>query len=102
MSTTELKAINFLKIKFPNINQEEQKQLQQAKHQIENKRFQNLTKNINKLAKNTKGIKSSIILENLLKIIQKYDVNSHIETELAPENTGKQAKPTIVISQSYV
>jgi hypothetical protein len=102
LSTTELKAINFLKIKFPNINKEEQQQLQQAKHQIENKRFQNLTKDINKLAKNTKDIKSSIILENLLNIIQKYNVNSHIESELIQKNTTKQGKPTIVISQSYV
>jgi glutamyl-tRNA reductase len=104
LSTTELKAVNFLKTKFPNISQQEKEQLTQAIHQIKNKRFQNLTKEINKLANNTKnkGLKPSIVLEALLNIIQKYDVNSHVEVELAKENTTQQdIKPTIVVSQSY-
>ncbi len=104
LSTTDKKAINFLKTlsKLPDTNQEEQKKLKQAIRQIENKRFPPLVKKINKLNKNSKGIKPLVILENTLNIIKDYDEDSHIKDELIPENTDKQIKPTIVISQSYV
>jgi hypothetical protein len=56
---------------------------------------------INKLKKNSKGIKPLVVLERLLNIINKYDVNSHIEMEVMQENAN-DITPTIVISQSYV
>lgn len=104
LSITDKKAINFLKAlgKLSNTNVEEQEKLTQAIQQIENKRFPPLVKKINKLNKNSKGIKPLVVLESVLNIIKDYDVNSHIEAELIQENTNGQAKPAIVISQSYV
>jgi hypothetical protein len=61
----------------------------------------NLVTKINKLEKNSKGIKPLVVLERLLNIINKYDVNSHIEMEVMQENAN-DITPTIVISQSYV
>jgi G:T/U-mismatch repair DNA glycosylase len=78
LSTTEKKAINILKA-FKNANADEKAKLKQAIEQIENKRFQSLVTKINKLKKNSKGIKPLVVLERLLNIINKYDVNSHIE-----------------------
>ena len=104
LSPTEQKAIKFLKFfsKFPDTNTQEKEKLKQAMRQIEHKRFQKLTTAINKLAKNSRSIKPLAVLENLLNIISKYDVNSHIEDEPARENNTKNKKPTIVISQSYI
>lgn len=104
LSTADKKAINFLKAfdKLSNTNTEEQGKLKQAIQQIENKRFPPLVKKINKLQKNSKGIKPLVILASLLNIIKDYDVDSHIVAELTQENTNRQTKPTIVISQSYV
>ncbi|KAA0441518.1 MAG: helicase [Candidatus Thioglobus sp.] len=104
LSTADKKAINYLKAfgKLPDANTEEKDKLKQAIQQIENKRFPPLVKKINKLNKNSKGIKPLAILENILNIIKEYDVNGHIEDELIQENTGIQTKPSIVISQSYV
>ena len=103
LSTTEKKAINILKAfdNFPNANAGEKAKLKQAIEQIENKRFQSLVTKINKLEKNSKGIKPLVVLERLLNIINKYDVNSHIEMEITQENAN-DITPTIVISQSYV
>jgi hypothetical protein len=103
LSTTEKKAINILKAfdNFPNANAGEKAKLKQAIEQIENKRFQSLVTKINKLEKNSKGIKPLVVLERLLNIINKYDVNSHIEMEVMQENAN-DITPTIVISQSYV
>jgi superfamily II DNA or RNA helicase len=104
LSTTDKKAINFLKTlgKLSNTNAKEQGKIKQAIQQIEHKRFPPLVKKINKLAKNSKGIKPLVILESVLNIIKDYDVNRHIEAELTQENTDKPTKPTVVISQSYV
>ncbi|SMN02485.1 FIG003033: Helicase domain protein [uncultured Candidatus Thioglobus sp.] len=54
-----------------------------------------------KLAKNIKGIKPIVVLENALKIIGKYDINQHIQAD-KKETKTKDTQPTIVISQSYV
>lgn len=104
LSPTDKKAIKFLKSlgKLSNTNTQEQEKLKQTIQQIENKRFPPLVKKINKLAKNSKNIKPLVILESLLNIIKDYDEGSHIAAELTQENTQRQTKPTIVISQSYV
>ncbi|MBA5248946.1 MAG: helicase [Gammaproteobacteria bacterium] len=104
LSTTDKKAINFLKVfsKLSSANAKEVENLKQAIEQIENKRFPPLVKKVNKLCKNSKGIKPIIVLENILTIIRGYDVNSHIEAQLIQENVDMQIKPSIVISQSYV
>ncbi len=107
LSPQENKAINFLKSmltssKINAINEEESDKITLAIEQIKQKRFQSLSRDINKLNKNSKGIKRIVVLEKTLNIIQKYDLNSHIEDEQDKPQTPKNIKPTIVISQSYV
>ncbi|MBA4719470.1 MAG: helicase [Nitrosopumilus sp.] len=103
LSPQDKKAIHFLKsiTNLPNTNADEREKLSQAIKQTENKAFPNLTRDINKLAKNIKGIKPIVVLENVLKIIGKYDINQHIQADIAEEN-AQETLPTIVISQSYV
>ncbi len=104
LSVSEKKAINFLKSinNLPNTNADEQTKIKQAINAIENKRFQRLTKNINKLSKNIKGIKPIVILAKTLEIIEEFDVNRHIESDITQEKSSKDTQPSIVISQSYV
>ncbi len=102
LSPTDKKAIIFLKAFAKSSSTKEQEKLKQAIWQIENKRFPPLVKKINKLKKNSKGIKPLVVLEKLLNIIKDYNDDSHIATELTQENANIQTKPTIVISQSYV
>ncbi len=103
LSSHENKAIKFLKslINLPDANDSEQQKLKLAIKQIEHKRFQNLTRDINKLIKNSKGIKPIAVLGKALNIIKKYDINKY--TEYSQNNQKKSAGtlPTIVISQSY-
>lgn len=101
LSVYEKKAIKFLKSisNLPNANADERGQLTLAINAIQNKRFQALTKQINKLDKNIKGIKPIIVLEKTRAIIAGYNLDTHIK------NDDKQkivsTTPTIVISQSY-
>ncbi len=104
VSPAEKKAIRALKAfaNLPDINAEEQAKIKLAIEQIERKRFQNLTKNINKLVKNSKGIKPVVVLEKALNIIKEYDLNSHSENSQNNQKKPNNINPTIVISQSYV
>ena len=106
LSSTENKAIRFLKaiLNLPDTNAPdgaESDKIKLAIAQIKQKRFQSLTRDINKLSRNTKAIKPVVVLENTLNIIQKYDLDSHIEDDSSRPQTPKNTKPTIVISQSY-
>ncbi len=102
LSPQENTAIKFLKTMLTlSTNKEESDKIKLAIEQIKQKRFQNLTKDINKLSKNNKGIKLIVILENTLRIIQKYDLNRHIEDNTEKPQKHQNIQPTIVISQSY-
>ena len=103
VSPAEKKAIRALKAleNLPDINAEEQEKIQLAIEQIKHKRFQNLTKNINKLDRNSKGIKRVVILEKALNIIKQYDLNSHNENSQNKQKSPKNINPSVVISQSY-
>ena len=103
LSSVEKNAINFLKsiANLPDINTNEQEKIKLAIEQIEHKRFQNLTRDINKLNKNSKDIKPVVVLEKTLNIIKKYDINSRIEDSQNNQQKPKSTNPTIVISQSY-
>ncbi|SMN01107.1 FIG003033: Helicase domain protein [uncultured Candidatus Thioglobus sp.] len=103
LSSVDNKAINFLKAmqNLPQTNKDEQEKIKQAIQQLENKAFPNLTRDINKLAKNIKGIKPIVVLEKALKIIGRYDINQHIQADKKEEKI-QDTQPTIVISQSYV
>jgi superfamily II DNA/RNA helicase len=103
LSTTDTKAINFLRAiqNLPETNNDEQTKIKQAIKQIENKTFLNLTRSINKLKKNSKGIKPIVVLEKTMKIIAEYDINQHIQINTEGKQNIKNTTPTIVISQSY-
>ena len=106
LSTTEKKAIRFLKAmlalsEINATNDAEPDKIKLAIEQIKQKRFQNLSRDINKLSKNTKEIKPIVVLERTLNIIQKYDLNRHIEDNPEQAKKPKNTQPTIVISQSY-
>ena len=103
LSINEKKAINFLKsiINLANINPNEQAKITHTITIIENKRFQQLTKDINKLSKNIKNIKPVVILEKTLAIIAKFEENTHIEDEQIEQPKAKNTQPNIIISQSY-
>ena len=103
LSINEKKAINFLKsiINLANINPNEQAKITHTITIIENKRFQELSKNINKLSKNIKGIKPIVILEKTLAIIARFEGNTHIEDEQIQQPKAKNTHPNIIISQSY-
>ncbi len=103
MSPAEKKAIRALQAleNLPDINAEEQEKIQLAIQQIERKRFQNLTRDINRLTKKSKTIKPVVILEKALAIIKEYDLNSHNENNQNNQKSPKNINPTVVISQSY-
>ncbi len=103
LSALETKAIIFLKSigNLPITNADEQTKITQAINAIENKRFPALPRNINQLSKNIKDIKPTVILTNTLQIIEKFDVNIHIESDTAQEKPPRNTRPSIVISQSY-
>ena len=103
LSPPEKTAIKFLKsiANLPAINADEQEKLKLSITQIEHKRFQNLPKDINKLSKNSKGIKPIVVLEKTLNIIKEYDINSHMEGAQQNEQKQNNTNPVIVISQSY-
>ncbi len=106
LSPQENKAIKFLKTmltlsEINASNDEESDKIKLAIEQIKQKRFQNLTRDINKLNKNSKGINQTVRLENTLRIIQKYDLNSHIEDEQDNPQKHQNIQPNIIISQSY-
>ena len=103
VSPAENKAIRFLKAlaNLPDINADEQAKIQLAIEQIERKRFQNLSRDINKLVKNSKDIKLAVTLEKALGIISGYDLNSHTENSQNNQQNPEDINPTIVISQSY-
>ena len=106
LAVVEKKAIHFLKAmlalsEINAANDEEPDKIKLAIEQIKQKRFQNLSRDINKLSKNTKEIKPVVVLERTLNIIQKYDLNRHTEDNQNKPQKSKNVQPTIVISQSY-
>ena len=108
LAVVEENAIRFLKAmlalsEINAANDEEPDKIKLAIEQIKQKRFQNLTRNINRLNNNIRGknIQPVVVLENTLDIIQTYDLNRHIEDNPEQAKKLKNIQPTIVISQSY-
>lgn len=87
-------------------NPEERELLKNAKQAIRLGKFQNLQRDINKLAKAVKTIplKQSLLLEEVIKILHKYPLQT-IEDEsaalLQPIFNIKEFKPEIIISESF-
>ncbi len=87
-------------------NLEEKELLQNAKQAIRLGKFQNLQRDVNKLAKAVKTVplKQAVLLEEVIKILQKYPLQA-IEDDnipvLQPIFNLKEFKPEIIISESF-
>ena len=87
-------------------NPEEKELLLNAKQAIRLGKFQQLQRDVNKLAKAVKAapLKHSLLLEEAIKILQKYPLQS-VEDEtsvtLKPLFNLKEFKPEIIISESF-
>ena len=103
LTSYESKAIKFLKalIALPHIEPEKKEKLNQALRAIEDKRFQKLTRDINKLSKNSKNIEPRVILEKCLNIISESGVKSPTKDNEAKQQEVQNTQPSVVISQSY-
>jgi superfamily II DNA/RNA helicase/HKD family nuclease len=104
----EKKALAFLDA-ISNIqvaNPEEKELLHNAKQAIRLGKFQNLQRDVNKLAKAVKTVplKQAVLLEEVLKILHKYPLQA-IEDDIAPVLQPifnlKEFKPEIIISESF-
>jgi len=104
----EKKALAFLDglLNINIANAEEKELLQNAKTAIRLGRFQHLQRDINKLNKNQKAapVKPSILLEEVIKILNKYPLvaveENNIQT-VKPVFNLKEFKPEIIISESF-
>lgn len=104
----EKKALAFLDA-ISNIqlaNSEEKELLQNAKQAIRLGKFQNLQRDINKLVKAVKTVpvKQAILLEEVMKILHKYPlqtIEDEISIVLQPIYNLKEFKPEIIISESF-
>ncbi len=104
----EKKALSFLDAisNIQVVNPEEKELLQNAKQAIRLGKFQNLQRDVNKLAKAVKTvpIKQALLLEEVIKILQKYPLQA-IEEDIAPVLQPifnlKEFKPEIIISESF-
>jgi superfamily II DNA/RNA helicase len=104
----EKKALSFLDavINIQIANPQEKELLQHSKIAIRLGKFQNLQRDINKLAKaiKTTPLKPSILLEEVLKVLNKYPlqvVEDDAMQELQPIFNIKEFKPQIIISESF-
>ena len=99
LSVPDKNAIRLLKSLQNHTTDEEKKEvLNKTITTIHNKAYQNLSSDINKVA--TAGnTDNNIILENTLKIIQKYNIE---RTDHSQQKKPQSFNPAVIISQSYV
>jgi len=87
-------------------NPAEKELLQNAKQAIRLGKFQQLQRDVNKLAKTVKTapLKPSILLEEVIKILNRYPLQAVEEDaihSLTPIFNIKEFKPEIIISESF-
>lgn len=104
----EKKALSYLDgfFKFPFLSSEETNLIKAAKQAIKLGKFQKLQREVNALKKNVKKTPLSAVdlVDALLKIIQKYPLDSEDNPDNRPTITIKtyeKLKPEIIISESY-
>jgi hypothetical protein len=105
----EKKAIAYLDgfVSIPNITEQELELISKAKRAITTGKFQQLQRDINKLKTATKKtpIKPTILLEQLIKIIQAYPLehisNGVVDKQVERLNLSNDFKPEIIISESF-
>ena len=104
----EKRALSYLDgfLSFPFINDIEKDKIKGAKIAIKNAKFQKLQREINALKKNAKAekIKPVDLLDAVMRIIEKYPIDSNDSNSATPIVTVKsfaKMKPEIIISESY-
>jgi superfamily II DNA/RNA helicase len=105
----EKKAIAYLDgfVSIPNITEQELELISKAKRAITTGKFQQLQRDINKLKTATKKtpVKPTILLEQLIKIIQAYPLehisNGVVDKQVERLNLSNDFKPEIIISESF-
>ncbi len=101
------RAINYVKAKqnYQHIREEEKQKLGSAIEIIKRGKFQALPRDINNLQNSTKNqnLKTTDLLERLLKIIDKYPLGLELELD-SEESIKKPAEnmPRVIIAQSYI
>ncbi len=93
-------------LKFPFINEVESLKIKTTKHVIKLGRFQKLQREINKFirAVKKKPVALTIILDSIMKIIDRYPIKWEDYEEISPTvsiKTYEQIKPEIIISVSF-
>jgi superfamily II DNA/RNA helicase/HKD family nuclease len=104
----EKRALAYLDgfLNFPFINETEKEKIKAAKVAVKNAKFQKLQREINALKKNAKAekIKPVDLLDAIVRILDKYPIDSNESNSAAPIVTVKsfeKMKPEIIISESY-
>lgn len=104
----EKKALSFLDgiMNIQLSNQEERELLMNAKKALRLGKFQNLQRDINKLAKavKTAPLKHAVLLEETIKVLNKYPIQMVEEEHIQPLEPFfyiKEFKPEIIISESF-
>lgn len=104
----EKRALSYLDgfLSFPFVNDIEKEKIKAAKVAVKNAKFQKLQREINALKKNAKAekIKPVDLLDAIIRIIDKYPIDSAESNSAAPIVTVKsfeKMKPEIIISESY-
>lgn len=104
----EKRALSYLDgfLSFPFVNNIEKEKIKAAKVAVKNAKFQKLQREINALKKNAKAekIKPVDLLDAIIRIIDKYPIDSAESNSAAPIVTVKsfeKMKPEIIISESY-
>jgi superfamily II DNA or RNA helicase/HKD family nuclease len=104
----ETKALQFLDafLSLPFISDDEKGTVGRAKDAIRKGRFQNLQRDVNKLARTQKTVRiqASVLLEHLLKILNSYPLDQPEEdvttAAVAPAGVAS-TEPEIIISESF-
>lgn len=104
----ELRALSYLDgfLSFPFVNEAERQKIKAAKAAVKIAKFQKLQREVNALKRNAKKdkIKSVDLLDAVIRIIDKYPIESSESNAASPVVTVKsfeKMKPEIIISESY-
>jgi len=101
----EKKAQDYLNgfLNVPHLGQDEKTLLLLAKEALQKGWYQNLQRDINKLQKNQKTakLKLSVLLDELLKILHSYNLQTRQNPVAKTKATPKDLIPKIIISESF-
>ena len=101
----EKKAQEYLSsfLNIPHLAADDETLILLAKEALKKGWYQNLQRDINKLqkAQKTAKLKLSVLLDELLKILNSYNLQSRQKPEAKTQNNAKALTPKIIISESF-